>query len=283
MTFDEWAAQAWADGMHTVHDWPLDALHPLRHGPLGCRFETQGGKVTACSFLVHDAHRGDEKLLEVRDIRQGLAHIDRHGWLTAPFAETLYAQVVEGQLGMTISTRASALRGLAMALNRVAVDALWEHLDAACAGRPSAAMERRERALQDLEDLTGARLHTIYVRVGGVAVDIEPTLLDALCSGDDSVATAAGRVREATGAISQPLPKVLRLPEGEAYEELDTPHGVLGMWVVGRGDRTPFRVHLRTAGFAALARLEREALGLPVATFLQRLARTRLVPGEVAR
>lgn len=282
MTFDEWAAQAWADGTHTVRDWPLDDLHPLRHGPLGCRFQTQGGVVTACSFLVQDAHRGDEKLLEVRDCQQGLAHIDRHGWLTAPFAETLYARIVEDMLGMAVSERVQALRELALSLNRAAVDALWEYLDASCAGTSSESLDRREWALGCLERLTGARLHTTYARIGGVAADIDEALLDEL-SQDDGLASAAGRVRTATGAISQALPKVLRLPAGDCYAEIETPHGVLGMWVVGHGDRTPLRVHLRTAGFRSLARLEHDAVGLPVTSFLQRLARTRLVPGEVAR
>jgi NADH-quinone oxidoreductase subunit D len=79
------------------------------------------------------------------------------------------------------------------------------------------------------------------------------------------------------------LPKVVRIPHADRYEEIVTPHGVLGMWVVGRGDKVPHRVHLRTAGFTALAALERDAVGMDTASFLLRLARTRLVLGEVSR
>ena len=284
MTFLEWAAQPWPDGVHELSEFPLDALHPLRHGALALRFHVNGGIITACSFDVHANHRGDEKLLEVRTYPQGLALINRHGWLTAPFAEALYVRIIESMLGISINARVRALRDLAMALNAAAVDAYWRYLDASLAGQPSEALAEREAWLAEFEALTGARMHGTYVRVGGVAADAEPTQLERLlAAADGAVARAAEAVVSAHGPVTVALPKVLRLPEGEAYDELETPHGRLGIWVFSRGDKVPLRVHLRTAGFAALSSLEARAAGMRPEDLLLELARTRLVLGEVSR
>ncbi len=284
MTFLEWAARPWPDGVHQLSELPLDALHPLRHGTFAMRFEVVGGVITACSFDVHANHRGDEKLLEVRTYSQGLAHINRHGWLTAPFAEVLYARIIEAMLGISISDRVRTLRDLALALNTAAVDSYWEYLDASLHGLPSDALADREGWLQEFEALTGARMHGTYVRVGGVAADVEAAQLDRLTSaGTPVVAQAARAVAAASGSVSISLPKVLRLPEGDAYDQIETPHGRLGIWVFSRGDKLPLRVHLRTAGFAALAALETRAIGLTPEQLLRELAGTRLVLGEVSR
>ena len=285
MTYREWAATPFPDGAHVIELFPLDPVHPLRHGGLRTTIHVADGLLTACRFDVHGSHRGDEQLLEVRDLRQGMALLNRHGWLTAPFAETLFARIAESALGISPSARALALRDLALTLNAAAVEALWQHLEESLDGPPDPMhLRTRERHLNSLELLTGARMHTTYARIGGVASDIEPDLLTALLSdADPRVAAAASSVAAGVGSVTVPLPKVIRLPDGDAYGEIDTPHGVLGIWLVSRGDKVPHRVHLRTAGFAALASLEADAVGMDTSTFLMRLARTRLVIGEVAR
>ena len=284
MTFVDWAARAYADGTHRIDALPLNPLHPLLHGEFAISLEVEAGHITACQFDVHANHRGDEKLLEVRDVRQGLALIDRHGWLTAPYAEVLFARIVESMLGITISPRAAALRELLLQLNRAAVDSLWEFLDASLDGSNTDALALRELWLDELEELTGARMHSTYTRIGGVANDIAAAQLARLAAAaDEQVADTAGAVETAEGALSVTLPKVVRVPHADHYAEIDTPHGVLGMWVIGRGDKVPHRVHLRTAGFTALATLERDAVGMTTEAFFLRLAQTRLVLGEVSR
>ena len=284
MTFEQWASQQFADGEHTFRELPLDLLHPLRHGPFAVTCTVAGGVITDCRFDVSHAHRGDERLLEVRDLRQGLALVNRHSWLTAAFAETLYARIAESMLGLQVPARALALRQLSMALNSEATNALWNYLDASLIGDASDGLVRRDHALVEWETLTGARMHPTYVRIGGVAHDIDAVQLDRLHNDDNpEIAEAARHVAATDGPIHTALPKVVRLPHGEQYAEIETPHGVLGMWIISRGDKVPHRVHLRTAGFRSMADLEREAIGSSTAAFLMRLARTRLVLGEVAR
>lgn len=284
MTFVDWASRSFADGTHLIDTLALDPLHPLRHGNFAVSLDVRDGYIANCSFDVHANHRGDERLLEVRDVRQGLALIDRHGWLTAPYAEVLFARIIESMLGITISARSAALRNLQLQLNRAAVDALWAYLDASLEGAPSDSLTQRERWLDELEQLTGARMHSTYARIGGVGNDIEPEQLQRLREVSDSgISAAAEAVTVAEGALAVTLPKVVRIPHADHFDEILTPHGALGMWIVGRGDKVPHRVHLRTAGFTALAVLERDAVGMTTEAFLLRLARTRLVLGEVSR
>ena len=283
MTFANWCAEPLADGRHRFDALPLPELHPLAHGQFALELEVADGIILDCRFDVAGSHRADEKLLEVRDFKQGLALINRHGWLTAPYAECVYARIIEQALGLVVSDRARALRELVLALNAVAVDEFWASIETMLDdGLPSLA--RREQALGVLERITGARIHTTYVRIGGVAADVDPEDLHAARGlGNDRVSAAVESVERSHGDISVSLPKVLRLPQGEYYDEILTPHGVLGVWVFSKGDKVPHRVHLRTAGFAALSALERDAVGMPSAAFFRRLATTRLVLGEVAR
>jgi NADH-quinone oxidoreductase subunit D len=51
------------------------------------------------------------------------------------------------------------------------------------------------------------------------------------------------------GPINLRLPKVLKVPEGETYAWTENPLGINGYYVVSRGEKTPWRVKLRSASF----------------------------------
>lgn len=283
MTFAEWCAQPFADGRHRFTSLPLPALHPLLHGQFEVAFELRDQRISECAFTVTGSHRADEKLLELRDPKQGLALVNRHGWLTAAFAETLYARIIERALGLQISERAAALRQLVMALNAAATEAYWSTISQLLEGA-SAGLDARERILDVMERITGARMHSTYVRIGGVAADIDDGDVAAVRALHlDDVDRALDRALGCRGDIAVQLPKVLRIPYGDYYDEITTPHGTMGIWIFAKGDKVPHRVQLRTAGMLSLAQLEREAIGMTAQEFLRRLAHTRLVLGEVAR
>lgn len=283
MSFADWCDQPLADGSHRFDNLPLPPLHPLAHGQCFVELDISDQSITACRIDAAGSRRGDEKLLEVRDFKQGLALISRHGWLTAAFAETLYARIVESALGMAISPRAAALRELVLALNAAATSAYWAAVDEQVSGGTTS-LVGREAILAVLELITGARMHTTYVRIGGVASDVEQHDIAAIRDLQmPTIDAALDAVLVSEGALTMQLPKVLRLPQGDYYDEIMTPHGTLGIWVFSKGDKVPHRVHLRAAGFEALARLEAEAVGMSSTEFFLRLAHTRLVIGEVAR
>jgi NADH-quinone oxidoreductase subunit D len=51
------------------------------------------------------------------------------------------------------------------------------------------------------------------------------------------------------GAVNQRLPKTVKLPEGALYVWTENPLGLNGYYLVSRGDKTPWRLKLRSASF----------------------------------
>jgi NADH-quinone oxidoreductase subunit D len=51
------------------------------------------------------------------------------------------------------------------------------------------------------------------------------------------------------GPINLRLPKVLKVPEGEIYTWTENPLGINGYYLVSRGEKTPWRLKLRSASF----------------------------------
>src|SRR4029078_12744772 len=51
------------------------------------------------------------------------------------------------------------------------------------------------------------------------------------------------------GPVNQRLPKVLTVPEGELYTATENPLGFNGYYLVSRGEKTPWRLKLRSASF----------------------------------
>jgi NADH-quinone oxidoreductase subunit D len=51
------------------------------------------------------------------------------------------------------------------------------------------------------------------------------------------------------GAVNQRLPKTVKLPEGAVYVWTENPLGLNGYYLVSRGDKTPWRLKLRSASY----------------------------------
>ncbi|MFC4591299.1 NADH-quinone oxidoreductase subunit D [Sphaerisporangium corydalis] len=51
------------------------------------------------------------------------------------------------------------------------------------------------------------------------------------------------------GPINQRLPKVLKVPEGHTYAWTESPLGLNGYYLVSRGEKTPWRLKLRSASY----------------------------------
>lgn len=54
------------------------------------------------------------------------------------------------------------------------------------------------------------------------------------------------------GAIATVLPRLFKAPKGEAYAAVESPRGVLGVYVCSTGEKNPCRVKFRTPSFATL-------------------------------
>jgi NADH-quinone oxidoreductase subunit D len=100
----------------------------------------------------------------------------------------------------------------------------------------------------------------------------------------DLVDEAANRLDAApAGPVSVRLPKALRVPEGEAYAWTEGPLGAAGYYVVSRGDRTPWRLKMRTPSFAHVQVLEAVLPGTRLEQLVTTLASLFFVVGDVDR
>ncbi|HSK37787.1 MAG TPA: NADH-quinone oxidoreductase subunit D 1, partial [Actinomycetota bacterium] len=52
-----------------------------------------------------------------------------------------------------------------------------------------------------------------------------------------------------SGPIMAKVPRIIKVPAGEAYVETENPLGEMGYYVVSKGDTGPFRVKIRSASF----------------------------------
>ncbi len=90
----------------------------------------------------------------------------------------------------------------------------------------------------------------VVTRTGGDAYARLSCLFEQTYNSLDIADACVARLSEMPrGPINQRLPKVLKVPEGETYAVVENSLGQNGYFLVSRGDKTPWRMKLRTASF----------------------------------
>lgn len=112
-----------------------------------------------------------------------------------------------------------------------------------------------------------ARLEVLFEQVQ-VSLDLAEVCLDRL-----------GSLQQ--GPINQRLPKVLKVPEGEHYVATENPLGFNGYFLVSRGEKTPWRLKLRSASFSNVQVLREILPGCLVADMVSVLGSMFFVVGDV--
>jgi NADH-quinone oxidoreductase subunit D len=83
------------------------------------------------------------------------------------------------------------------------------------------------------------------------------------------------------GPVSVRLGKIIRVPEGEAYVAIEAPLGIAGVFLVSRGEKTPWRLKLRTPSFNNISSLERLLVGVRAEAVEATLASIGYVVGDI--
>ena len=83
------------------------------------------------------------------------------------------------------------------------------------------------------------------------------------------------------GPINLRLPKVLKVPEGETYSWTENPLGINGYYLVSRGEKTPWRLKLRSASFNNIQVLGELLPGHLVADMVAILGSMFFVVGDI--
>jgi NADH-quinone oxidoreductase subunit D len=143
---------------------------------------------------------------------------------------------------------------------------------------------RRDAPYLGYQELAEAGVLRVPTRTGGDALARLELLLEQAAVALDLVDVAADRLDAAPpGPVSVRLPKALRVPEGEAYCWTEGPLGASGYYVVSRGDRTPWRLKMRTPSYAHVQVLEAMLPGTRLEHLVTVLASLSFILGDVDR
>lgn len=154
--------------------------HPAAHGVLRLILQLDGEVVQRADPHIGLLHRGTEKLIEYKTYVQALPYFDRLDYLSIMCNEHTYCLAIERLCGLQVPARAQWIRVLFAELTR-----LNNHLlCVACAALDVGALtplfwlfEEREKLFEFFERVSGARMHSGYIRPGGVFKDLPIGLL----------------------------------------------------------------------------------------------------------
>lgn len=83
------------------------------------------------------------------------------------------------------------------------------------------------------------------------------------------------------GPINAKVPKIIKPPVGEAYAEIESSKGIMGVYVVSDGSTKPYRIHFRRPSFINLGHFDELIEGWKIADVIAILGSFDIVLGEV--
>jgi NADH-quinone oxidoreductase subunit D len=157
--------------------------HPSTHGVLRLIVDLDGEQILSVKPVIGYLHTGIEKQMEALRWQQGVTVTDRHDYLSPPINNLAYALAVEKLMGVEVPPRASALRVIMSELTRIASHLVWlgtSALELGAMGVMMYCFRDRDKILNLNEEISGYRMHTSYIRPGGVMADATPRFLEML-------------------------------------------------------------------------------------------------------
>lgn len=149
--------------------------HPAAHGVLRLVIELNGEIVIKADPHIGLLHRGTEKLIEYKNYMQALPYFDRLDYVSMMCQEHAFSIAVEKLLHCNVPIRAKLIRILFSEITRILnhLLALTTHaLDVGAMTPFLWAFEEREKLMEFYERVSGARMHSAYIRPGGVAKNV---------------------------------------------------------------------------------------------------------------
>jgi NADH-quinone oxidoreductase subunit D len=86
-----------------------------------------------------------------------------------------------------------------------------------------------------------------------------------------------------SGPIMAKVPRIIKVPAGEAYVETENPLGAMGYYVISKGDLGPFRVKIRTPSFNNISVASWVMRGVYVPDVITILASLYFILGDIDR
>lgn len=175
--------------------------HPSTHGVFQIILDIEGERVIRSEAQLGFAHRGTEKMAENRSYLQTLPMLDRFDYLSPVAFQWGLAGALERGMGIEPPSRAEYIRVIMAELNRQGSHYLWVGallLDLGAFTPFLWAFDLREKILDMMEEVTGQRMTSNYVHVGGVRDDITDEFLRML---EDYVKAVPPRMKDVRDLI----------------------------------------------------------------------------------
>lgn len=157
--------------------------HPSTHGVLRLIVDLDGETIRKIRPVIGYLHTGIEKTAETLRYQQVVTVTDRHDYLSPLFNNLSYALAVEKLMGVEAPPRAQALRVILCELCRISSHLIWlgtSGLEMGAITMLWYCLRERDRVLDLNEEISGFRMHTSYIRPGGVSGDVTPRFVEML-------------------------------------------------------------------------------------------------------
>ena len=157
--------------------------HPSTHGVFRLILEMDGEVVETAEPEIGYLHTGIEKNSENKRYVHVIPMTDRLDYLNPPGNNLAFCLATEKLLDIDIPERAQALRVIMCELARIASHLVWLGTHALDIGAMTVFLycwREREMVLDLNEEVSGVRMMTSYIRVGGVAKDATRPWLDGI-------------------------------------------------------------------------------------------------------
>jgi NADH-quinone oxidoreductase subunit D len=157
--------------------------HPSTHGVLRLVLEIDGETIVSLSPDIGYLHTGIEKTCEAKFYQQVVPLTDRIDYLSPMTNNTAYALAVEKLLDLEIPEKAQWLRVLFNELMRLNSHLVWLGTHAMDIGALTVFLycfREREQLLRIFEAVSGQRMMTSYIRIGGVSLELPLGLFDQI-------------------------------------------------------------------------------------------------------
>jgi NADH-quinone oxidoreductase subunit D len=158
----------------------LGPQHPATHGVLRVKMRMDGEYIVRAEPVCGYIHRMQEKMGENRTYAQFLPNTSRIDYLSAMHYTHAFVGAVERAAKIQVPPRAEYVRVITSELNRISSHLVWWGaflLDLGGFTPLLYAFDDREKILDLLEAITGARLTYCYYRVGGLYNDVDEQFL----------------------------------------------------------------------------------------------------------